>query len=150
MMTRSIATLVFGMSLLWASIGLADSVFATRTLRANSVLTAGDLEIRTSARNGTESSAADLSLLIGFELRDTVFKGQRITRNDVAPRALVERNQPVLLVFSSRGLAIETDGRALDRGRAGDAIRVMNLGSRTTVTGIVDAYGAVQVGKVEQ
>ncbi|MFM7442840.1 MAG: flagellar basal body P-ring formation chaperone FlgA, partial [Tabrizicola sp.] len=65
---------------------------------------------------------------------------------DLGPPTLVERNQPVTLVYLSGGLAISTEGRALARGSVGDEVRVMNLGSRNTVTGRVGPDGTVYVG----
>ena len=40
---------------------------------------------------------------------------------------------------------IATEGRALDRAGVGERLRVMNLGSRNTVTGTVAEDGAVLV-----
>jgi flagella basal body P-ring formation protein FlgA len=57
----------------------------------------------------------------------------------------VDRNQMVSLVFRSSGLTILTEGRALDRGGVGDVIKVMNLASRTTVTGTIAPDGSVMV-----
>ena len=64
---------------------------------------------------------------------------------DVGPPAIVERNQVVPLTYLNGGLAIRTEGRVLDRAAAGEAVRVMNLASRTTVTGVVRADGSVEV-----
>ena len=125
----------------------ADSVVASRTIQANARLTAADLETRTSVETTQDEANKDLASLIGLEARAVIFKGQVVRKSDVAPPALVERNQIVLLVFSRGGLAIETEGRAMDRGRVGEIIQVMNLGSRTMVSGTVDAFGAVQVGE---
>ncbi|MEM9126779.1 MAG: flagella basal body P-ring formation protein FlgA, partial [Pseudomonadota bacterium] len=44
-----------------------------------------------------------------------------------------------------RPLSITTEGRALGRGAAGDRIRVMNLSSRTTVTGLIRPDGQIEV-----
>jgi flagellar basal body P-ring formation protein FlgA len=38
------------------------------------------------------------------------------------------------------------DGRALGRAGIGDVVRVMNLGSRQTVSGLVLADGSIVVG----
>ncbi len=141
---------LLGTSVSWTSASVAGDIFVTRTLRANTVLTASDLERRGPVNGDQDALGLDLASLIGQETRQTVFKGQRISARDVAPPALIERNQLVLLVFSQGGLSIEAEGRALDRGREGDLIQVMNLSSRSTVVGIVDAFGAVQVGKKNQ
>jgi flagella basal body P-ring formation protein FlgA len=42
-------------------------------------------------------------------------------------------------------LRIDTEGRALDRAAAGEAVRVMNLASRQTVTGTVEPDGTIEV-----
>jgi flagella basal body P-ring formation protein FlgA len=59
---------------------------------------------------------------------------------------VVERNQIVPISFLSGGLAIKAEGRALARGGVGDVIRVMNLQSRTTVSGQIAPDGQVLVG----
>lgn len=147
MRRRLAVSLLIGLKVFWPSLVSADNIVAARTVQANAVLTAADLELRPTT---SEPSQTDLASLIGLEARTVLFKGQSVSMNDVAPPALVERNQVVLLVFSRGGLAIETEGRALGRGRVGDIIQVMNLASRTTVSGTVDAYGAVQVGDLQR
>jgi flagella basal body P-ring formation protein FlgA len=64
---------------------------------------------------------------------------------DLGPPALVDRNQIVALDFRAGGLSIRAEGRALARGGAGDVIRVMNLASRTTVSGRIRPDGVVDV-----
>jgi len=59
----------------------------------------------------------------------------------------VDRNQIVPLVFKQGGLSITAEGRSLSRAAAGEIVRVMNLSSRTTVSGIVLANGSIQVSK---
>ena len=83
---------------------------------------------------------------VGREAKVTLYPGRPIRAEDIGPAALVERNAPVVLVFREGGLTIQTDGRALGRGAAGDPIRVMNLSSRNTVSGTILNDGRVQVG----
>ena len=49
--------------------------------------------------------------------------------------------------YASGPLRIVTDGRALDRAAAGELVRVMNLASKQTVTGMVAADGSIEVGQ---
>ena len=49
------------------------------------------------------------------------------------------------LVFLKGGLRIATEGRALGRGSEGEIIRVMNLSSRTTVSGRIQSDGSIEV-----
>ena len=82
---------------------------------------------------------------IGQEARVTLYAGRPIPLSGLAPPALVERNQLVTLIFRRGGLDIRADGRALGRGAAGDEIRIMNLGSRSTIFGTVAGPALVTV-----
>jgi flagella basal body P-ring formation protein FlgA len=122
---------------------LAESVVATRTIRAKSLIAAEDLTLVSAELPGALSDPAQA---IGLEARVSIYAGKPVRPGDLGPPTLVERNQPVALVYLSGGLAISTEGRALARGSVGDEVRVMNLGSRNTVTGRVGPDGAVYVG----
>ncbi|PWR04366.1 flagella basal body P-ring formation protein FlgA [Meridianimarinicoccus roseus] len=120
----------------------ADTLIALRNLRSETVVTAVDLG---RADTATPGALRDPSAAIGMETRVTIYAGRPIMAQDLGPPALVERNQIVVLNYHHAGLAIVTEGRALDRGGAGDRIRVMNLTSRNTVTGSVARDGSVTV-----
>ena len=121
----------------------ADSLVATRPIRALSVLTAEDVTLVAAEIDGalTEVAAA-----VGMEARVVIYPGRPIRAADLGSPAVVERNQVVPLTYRAGGLAILTEGRALARGGVGDVIRVMNLTSRTTVTGQIGPDGMVVVG----
>lgn len=121
----------------------ADSLTTVRMIRPSTVIGANDLGIVETVVPGALDSSADI---VGMEARVMLFPGRPIRQGDVGPAALVERNQPVRLTFATGGLTIHTDGRALSRGAAGDMVRVMNLGSRMTVSGQVQPDGSVRVG----
>ena len=121
----------------------ADSLTTVRMIRPSTVIGANDLGIVETVVPGALDSSADI---VGMEARVMLFPGRPIRQGDVGPAALVERNQPVRLTFANGGLTIHTDGRALSRGAAGDMVRVMNLGSRMTVSGQVQPDGSVRVG----
>lgn len=120
----------------------ADTVVAARTLRAGTLLTGADLAMIAEDVPGAVSS---LDEALGQEARVNLYAGRPIRPGEIGPAALVERNQIVTLVYDQNGLTIATEGRVLDRGGVGDRIRVMNLGSRNTVTGTVGEDGRVYV-----
>ena len=126
------------------SLGFAETVFATRTLRPQSIIAPGDLEIRDVQIAGM---ASDGAALIGQEVRIAIYAGRPIRAADVGPPAIIERNQHVTLRFLRAGLAISVEGRALDRAGVGDRIRAMNLSSRNTVFGTVLDDGSVVIGR---
>ncbi len=128
---------------LMAPVGaLAEIVVPTRTIRAKEIISPADLE--TKARD-LPGAVTDPNALIGQEARAALYPGRPIRAADVGPPALVDRNDLVVLVFSSQPLSITTEGRALGRGAVGDRIRVMNLSSRTTVTGRIRSDGQIEV-----
>jgi flagella basal body P-ring formation protein FlgA len=118
------------------------TVVATRPIRAQSVLAAGDVTLEPGATPGAAARVADA---IGMETRRGLYPGRPVMLGDLAPPALVERNQLVMLRYASGALVIETDGRALGRGGLGERVRVMNLDSRNAVTGTVVAPNTVEV-----
>lgn len=131
------------LALTLAGPALAESVVATRTIPALSVIGPEDVTLVDAAHNG---ALGDPSLAVGQETKVAIYAGKPVRPGDLGPPTLVERNQVVALVFQSGGLAIATEGRALARGSQGEVIRVLNLNSRTTVSGRIGADGAVYVG----
>lgn len=127
---------------LLAAPATADTVIAAHTLRAQSVIGADDLSSIASAVPG---ALTDPTEAIGREARVALYAGHPIQPGDIGPPALVDRNQLVSLAFHSGGLNILAEGRALARGGVGDAIRVMNTASHSTVTGIIAPDGTVVV-----
>jgi len=120
----------------------ADMVVPTRTIRAKEIISAADLETKAQQVPG---AVADPDLLIGQEARVALYPGRPIRGGDFGPPAIVDRNDLVVLVFERSPLSITAEGRALGRGAAGDRIRVMNLSSRTTVTGLIRPNGQIEV-----
>ena len=122
---------------------MADSVVATRTIKAQSVVQMDDVTL---AERAIPNALDNLASAVGLEARISIYAGRPILAADLGPPAVVDRNQIVPLVYQSGALAILTEGRALARGGVGDMIRVMNLASRSTVSGRIAANGTVLVG----
>lgn len=121
---------------------IADTVVAARTIRAQSVLSANDLALKDIDVAG---GVKDVSQLVGQESRVALYAGRPIRLNDVGPPALISRNQVVQIVFQSHGLSITAEGRSLGRAGVGEHVRIMNMSSRTTISGVVGADGRVFV-----
>ena len=126
-----------------ASAAFGDTLVAARTLRSHAIIGPEDVLIKDVMVAGAFDRVEDV---IGQEARVVLYAGRPIKFGDIGPVSIVERNQIVMLVFRRGGLRISTDARSLGRGGVGDLIRVMNLNSRTTVSGIIGADGTVTVG----
>lgn len=122
---------------------LADSLVATRVIKAQTELTAEDVTLVAMDIPGALSTAA---AAIGQEARVAIYPGRPIRAHDLGQSALVERNQIVPLAYTAGGLTILTEGRALSRGGVGEVIDVMNLASRATVSAVIGTDGVARVG----
>ena len=120
-----------------------DVLIATRTLRATTEI--GEADVALVEGRVPPGAATDPAQAIGMEARVTLYAGRPIPLASLAAPAMVERNQIVQIVYHHAGLHIRAEGRALGRAGEGDSVRVMNLASRSTVTGRVEAAGIVAV-----
>lgn len=122
---------------------LADSIVATRTIRAKALIGPDDITVVAADVPGALSDPAQA---LGQEARVAIYAGKPVRASDLGAPALVERNQTVMLIYSAGGLAISTEGRALARAAEGDLVRVINLASKVTISGRVGPDGAIYVG----
>lgn len=122
---------------------MADSVVATRTIRAHSQLSAADMTL---VSMDIPLALTDTADAIGQETRVAIYAGKPIQADQIGPSAIIERNQIVPLSYSAGGLSILTEGRALARGGIGETIDVMNLTSRLKVAGLIGPDGVLRVG----
>ncbi len=130
------------MALAIAPAAAAQSLAPARTLAARSIITESDLVTLARAVPGT---LKDRAALLGQETRRILYAGRPIRPGDVGPPAVIERNQPVSLLFRRGAIEIIAEGRALGRAGIGEALRAMNLGSRNIVSGVVTAPGQIRI-----
>jgi flagella basal body P-ring formation protein FlgA len=121
----------------------ADSLVATQVIKAQDLITADAIVVVDADIPG---AVTELSAVLGLEARVAIYPGRAILHDQIGPAAMVERNQIVTLSYQVSGLVIRTDGRALARAGAGEMIEVMNLASKTKITGRVGLDGSVTVG----
>jgi flagella basal body P-ring formation protein FlgA len=130
------------MAFAWGHMAAADVVTPVRTLRSGTLIDAADLTVKSGDRAGAFDRISDVA---GQEARTALYAGRPIPFDAIGPPALINRNQIVSLKFEANGLSISTDGRALERGSIGDRVRIMNLSSRATLFGFVQADGTIKV-----
>ncbi len=120
----------------------ADTLVAARTLRAQTILRPDDVAVAAGTLPGT---ATDPGEVIGLETRVAIYQGRPIRPADLGAPAIVDRKQAVVLIYAAGALTITAEGRALGRGGVGDRIKAMNIGSRTTVSGVVAGDGTILI-----
>lgn len=129
-------------ALLAGGSAFAQTVEPARPIRANSLISEGDL---TMTEDNVPGALSDIADAAGKEAKVTLYPGRPILFDQVGPPALIERNQQVHMNYADGPLSISTEGRALERGGVGEVIRVMNLTSKQIVSGAVAADGSIKV-----
>ncbi len=128
---------------LFGGSAMAETLVAARNVRSQAILSPADVDVIAKTIPGSLTHPDEV---IGMEARVVLYAGRPIRPGDIGPPAIVERNQIVTLLYRRGGLTIAAEARALGRAGAGDMVRVMNLASRNTVTGLVQLDGSVTVG----
>lgn len=121
---------------------LADAVILTRSLPARATVGLADI---TTVAADIPGAATAPDQVLGQALRVAVQAGRPLQLDDLTAPEVVVRNQLIKLHYALGSMTIAADGRALDAGAVGQAVRVMNLSSRGTVQGVVLPDGSVQV-----
>jgi flagella basal body P-ring formation protein FlgA len=126
-----------------ADLAMAGALVPLRPIRALTPLQPGDFAL---SEADVPGALSDPAAVAGQEAVLALYPGRAVMPGDIAPLARVEKNQVVRLIFTRSTLTITAEGRALDRGRTGDVIRVLNLSSKKTIFGKVLADGSVEAG----
>ena len=82
---------------------------------------------------------------VGMQARRQLRAGQALRTADLAKPDLVQRDQNVTLIYETAGLYLTMRGKALEGGTEGDAVNVINLQSKRTVSGTVIGRGQVSI-----
>ena len=124
---------------------MADSVVATRTIRAHSLLSAEDVTL---VAMDIPQALTDTAAAIGQETRVAIYAGKPIQAAADRPfSAIVERNQIVPLCLQRRWSDHSDRGPRAGAWAASEkSIEVMNLTSRSKVAGRIGPDGVLRVG----
>jgi len=113
------------------------------------VISARDIDyIDMRAPEITASTVTDASRLIGQSPRRSIAALKPITASDVQMPVVVKKGDVVTMVFKTNAISLTTQGRALDSGAEGDAIRVMNTSSKHIVDAVVTGAQTVSIKPV--
>lgn len=122
----------------------AGDVVARSLLPRGTILATADIDIRSAPGEDIDSFRR---LILGQQLRRTIYKGHKINENDLRAPILVRRNMEVQMIYKYGPLQITTAGRALGSGGKGDRIAVMNSNSRKKVDARIIGKNIVEVGQ---
>jgi flagella basal body P-ring formation protein FlgA len=83
-----------------------------------------------------------------MQARHQMRAGQALHAIDLAKQDLVQRDQPVTLIYKAAGIYLTVRGKAVDNGTDGDVVNAVNLQSKRTVTGVVVGRGQIEISPV--
>jgi flagella basal body P-ring formation protein FlgA len=118
----------------------------TRRLGASEVVAPGDIrfvEMRSDVIN--RDVITDPDALIGMVPRRQVTENVPLRASDFRAPVVVAKGSLVTMVMQTPYLLLTSQGRAVEDGALGQAIRVMNTQSKTTVDAVVDGPSRVLV-----
>lgn len=121
----------------WAS--MVPAVVALTNIPRGTILTPQMLQVTTlpAPSNGVPYMAS-VDPLTASETTRPIARGEPIGKLDVRPAVLVKRGSKVMIsVGKGRGFQISTQVEALEDGRLGDQIRLLNRQSGRTISGVV-------------
>jgi flagella basal body P-ring formation protein FlgA len=123
---------------------LVDAPVLRSTLAKGALIGATDLdttEIR--ASQAGNDTVLDKTQLIGMSARRNILPGRLVKMADIESPLAVKRGEKITLVYRTGVLELSAQGRALQDGRAGDQIKVVNVASKTNLQGTVMAENKV-------
>jgi flagella basal body P-ring formation protein FlgA len=127
------------------AIETVETAVLTRNVERNEVLKSSDVATERRPKAEVGADAAPRNRAIGMQMRKQLRAGQALKAADLAKPDLVARDDNVTLIYESTGLYLTMRGKALEGGTEGDAVNVLNLQSKRTVSGVVIGRGQVAI-----
>lgn len=117
-----------------------------KSIRKGTIIDASKLKFITiPAHMASKMVAHDISELVGKEAKRTLHRNKPVVMSSVGSMTTIHRNDQVTVKFHKGSLEIQTIGRAMESGGEGDLIRVMNLESKKTISGLITKNGEIDV-----
>jgi flagella basal body P-ring formation protein FlgA len=100
-------------------------------------------ERRPKAEAAGEAIGSDQA--IGLSAKRPLRTGHVLRASDLVKADVVQRHEPVTIIYEAPGIMLTMRGKALQAGSVGDLISVLNIQSNRTVHGTVNAPGQVVI-----
>ncbi len=117
-----------------------------RAAAKGEIVREGAVELQRRPKAGLgEDAIRDVESAIGLSPRRPLAAGEVLRSADLMKPDLVQRNEPVLLLYEAPGIAVTVRGKALESGAEGDLVNVSNTQSKRTVQGVVVGPNRVSI-----
>ena len=123
-----------------------EIVTVGRSIERGGLIRAADVVIERLPRAETgRDIVTSRDQAIGFAARGNLQPGRPLRTTDLMKPDLVQRNDPVTLVYEAPGIVLTIRGKAAEGGAEGDVISVLNEQSKRTVQGTIVGPGRVNI-----
>jgi flagella basal body P-ring formation protein FlgA len=89
----------------------------------------------------------DKESLVGKYVKRTIVAGRAVNSTSLRSEIVIKTGQQVVIKYVNRNLLIKTEGKALESGGIGDAIKVKTLENEKILYGKVQEAGVVVIGE---
>lgn len=122
-----------------------DVPVLNRRLEGGAVIGESDIEWKSVEEDRAGDMVAAKDQLVGMQLRRVTEEGVVLHARDVMEPRLVSRGGLVTIKIETPALLVTAQGKALQDGKLGDTVRVINTQSSRTVEGVVESDGSVRI-----
>ena len=117
-----------------------------QNLKKGDFINRGDITRKEISMNDNKGKyPLDIEDVVGKTVKKDLNAGAVIRNDMIEDRYAVKRNEIVNIVVQSNRLSVQTKGRAIEKGKVGDIIRVKNVSSNKEILGKVMGSGVVSV-----
>jgi flagellar basal body P-ring formation protein FlgA len=127
------------------AVEMLEAAVLTRNVDRGEQLKASDVVTERRPKAELGNDAAIRGRAVGMQMRKSVRAGQPLKANDFGKPDLVQRDDNVTLIYEASGIYMTARGKAVDSGTEGDAVTVLNLQSKRTISGVVVGKGQVAI-----
>ena len=92
-------------------------------------------------------AVTSLDRLVGMQVRRMLSAGRPVMTQSVTPPLVIDRGDRVSIRYNKGVMSLSAPGKAITSAEADQEVRVVNLVSNKTVTGIARAAGIVEIVK---
>lgn len=115
-------------------------------MKNGDIISHADLDyIDVSARSLPRDIIFDADRIAGMTPRRIAAGGKPLIFNDLQPPQLVGRGDTVTLIYEDGGMTVSTKGKSGQNATMGELVRVTNLSSNKTVSGVVTGLREITV-----
>ncbi len=119
-----------------------------RPMARGDIVRASDVAIERRPKSEIGGEALALDQVVGMSAKRTLRAGLPLRAADLSKPDVVQRNEPVTIVYEVPGMLLTVRGKALEAGSTGDHISVLNIQSNRAVQVVVAGPGRVIVPSV--